>query len=418
MLSQILVLIALLVLSAFFSGSETSLVSVTNSKVSELVSKGIKNAKLLQKLKKDPHKLLITVLIGSNVANTGASALAAVVLTDVFGSSGVGIATGIMSFMILIFTDMTPKSFAHQHASTIALVVARPIYLFQLILFPFVWFCEKIVVLFNKLMGSKKVYSVTEGELVAMLKIGAEEGAIEKHEREFIENVLEFNDIEVSEVMTPRVAIEAVDSETTIQDAVEFVKKHPHSRIPVYKENVDNIIGLISVKDLLKSYDEYSPRKRLKTLKLIHPIEVPTSKKIYKLFREFQRKHVHMAIVIDEFGGTAGIVTLEDILEEIVGEIADEFDTAEIPIEVINDKTIIAKGDMTIEDINDFFKIKFAQNEHDTINTFLVEHLHRFPREGEIVKLPRAKILILKMKKKMVDKVKITKVEPKDVRGA
>ena len=414
MQTQLSILFGLVILSAIFSGSETALISLSQSKVDELVAKKVRNSALLKKLKNDPHELLITVLIGNNIVNIGASAYAAIVFTDIFGSSGVGIATAIMTFFILVFGEITPKSFAHQHAVGFALFMTKPIYVLQLILFPFVWVFGKIVDLVNFTFGTKKSFTVTEGELVAMLKIGAQEGSIEKNEKELIENVLEFNDIKVEEVMTPRVAIEAIDSEMTIQEAVDFVIKHTHSRIPVYKGSIDNIVGIISIKELLKYFDECSPKKKIKSLKLSLPLEVPFSKKIHKLFREFQRKHVHMAIVIDEYGGTAGLVTLEDLLEEIVGEIVDEFDVHESPIEIVDNNNIIVSGATLIEDINDFFKIKFGKNERDTINGFITEHLNRFPREGELVKFPNTKVLILKMGKNVIEKVKITKIKRRD----
>lgn len=412
MSSQFLVLAALVILSAFFSASETALISLRPSKVSELVAKMAANSGILKKLKEDPHKLLITILVGNNVVNISASAYAAVVFTRLFGDSGVGIATGIMTFMILVFGEILPKSFAHQHSASISLLVARPIYFLQTILYPIVWFFKEVVIVANRIFGTKKSSTITEGELVAMLKIGTREGTINKQEQEFIENVLEFNDIEVGEIMTPRVGIGALESATTLDDAVDFAIRHSHSRIPVYRKTIDNIIGVINIKELLKFYDEHPHNRKLEELKLTMPLEAPMSKKIDKLFREFQRKHLHMAIVIDEHGGTAGLVTMEDLLEEIVGEIVDEFDPSEHPIEIIDSNNIIATGATLIEDVNDFFKMKFAANEHDTINTFLLEHLHRFPREGEMIELERAKVLVVKMKKKVVDKVKITKIEP------
>jgi CBS domain containing-hemolysin-like protein len=407
MYSQFLLLAVLIVFSSIFSGSETALVSINNSKVDELVAQKVKNSKYLKKLKKDPHRLLITVLIGNNVVNIAASAYAAVLFTELLGSSGVGIATGVMTFFILIFGEITPKSFAHQHSVGVSLFMAKPIYFFQIFLFPAVWLFDKIVNSVNKVFGTKKAFTVTEGEIVAMLKIGAQEGSIEKHEREFIENILEFNDIEVEEVMTPRVNIDAIDVEMTIQEAVDFAIKHSHSRLPVYQNDIDNIIGVISIKELLRFYDELNANKKLKNLDLSTPMQVPLSKKINKLFRDFQRNHVHIAIVIDEYGGTAGIVTIEDLLEEIVGEIVDETDPHEKLIEVVNKNTIIVSGSTIVEDVNDFFRIKFADNEHDLVNTVLVDHLHRFPREGEVIDFPRVKVHILQMEDNLVTKVDI-----------
>lgn len=406
MLTEILILLGLIVLSGLFSGSETALVSLTPSKVDELVSQKVKNSKLLRKLKADPHKLLITVLIGNNIVNIGASAYAAVIFTNAFGSSGVGIATGIMTFLILIFGEITPKAYAHQHAAGVSLFVAKPVYALRVILFPLVWFFEKVVDGVNLLLGSKDRVTVTEGEIVAMLKIGAQEGAIEKQERELIENVLEFNDIEVEEVMTPRVRIDALDVLMSIQEAVDFAIKHTHSRLPVYDNNLDNIVGILSIKQLLVLYDECNVNKKLKNVEMPPPLEVPVSKKINKLFREFQRKHQHIAVVIDEYGGTAGLVTMEDLLEEIVGEIVDESDIVESPLEVINKNTVIVSGSTLLEDINDFFRINVGKNERDSVNTFILDHLHRFPREGEVLEFPRVRATIVHMEDNVVKKVR------------
>lgn len=410
MYSQILTLVFLIILSAIFSGSETALVSLTKSKVDELVEEKTRNSKVLKKLKSDPHKLLITILIGNNIVNIGASAYAAVLFSDLFGSNAIGIATGVMTFFILVFGEITPKSYAHSHSEGVSLFMARPIYYLQIVLFPFVWVFDKIVAFTNYAFGSESKYSVTEGEIVAMLKIGAQEGSIQKQEKELIENVLEFNDIEVEEVMTPRVAIEAVDSNMTIKEAVAFAIKHSHSRLPVYKNDVDNIIGIISIKELLKYSDEGSNNKKIEKLKLVPPLQVPLSKKIDKLFREFQRRHQHIAVVIDDHGGTAGLVTMEDLLEEIVGEIVDENDVAEKPIEIINGNAILTIGSALVEDVNDFFRIKLDANDRDTINTMITDYLHRFPREGEIIKFRRVKIKVLEVGKNVVKKVKITKI--------
>ncbi|MBD3360472.1 DUF21 domain-containing protein [Candidatus Peregrinibacteria bacterium] len=413
MYQKILTLFLLILLSAIFSGSETALVSVTKSKVDELVNNKTRNSKLLQKMKKDPHKLLITILIGNNLVNIGASAYAAVIFTEIFASSGIGIATGVMTFFILVFGEITPKSFAYQHAVGFSLFMAKPIYFLQILFFPLVWFFDKIVKLANIFFGRKQPATVTEGEIVAMLKIGAKEGTIEKEEKELIENVLEFNDIKVGDVMTPRVVIEALDSEMTLKDAVDFAIKHTHSRLPVYEDDLDNIIGIISIRELLRDAEKYPSNKKLRNLKLNSPLEIPLSKKINKLFSEFQRKHQHIAIVIDEHGGTAGLVTMEDLLEEIVGEIVDETDVAEKPIDIVDPKTIIVKGNVLVEDINDFFHSKIWGDERSTINTVINNYLNRFPREGELVNFSMARVEILKMEKNAIKKAKIKKKKRK-----
>ncbi|MBP7671011.1 HlyC/CorC family transporter [Candidatus Gracilibacteria bacterium] len=406
---DILLLVGMVLFSAIFSCSETAFLSVSQSKVDELVSEKRRNAKLLKSMKENPNKTLITVLIANNLINIAASAYATVIFSEMFGSSGVGVATGVMTFLILVFGEITPKAFAHEHSAAISLALVRPLYLLQLILFPVVWFFEKMVQWITALAGGKKGYTVTEGELMAMLNIGANEGAIEKQEKELIENILEFNDIEVDEVMTPRVEIDALDCEMTLNEAVDFALAHSHSRLPIYEGNLDKIVGMISIKDLLKAYHLSSTTKKIKNLNFAVPMEVPMSKKINKLFREFQKKHVHIAIVIDEYGGTAGLVTLEDLLEEIVGEIQDEHDFSEVPMEVVDYDNIIVYGDTELEVVNDFFQVDFWEEEHDTVNSAITDHLHRFPRVGEVVDFPHGTVKILKMKKNVVTKVQITR---------
>lgn len=411
--SQVLILALLVAISAFTSGSEIALVSLSKSKVDSLVSKRVRNAKLLQKIKSNPNKFLVTILIANNVVNIGAGAYASMIFTQLFGNEGVGIATGVMTFIILVFGEVTPKAFCQQNAEKVALWLSKPTYVLEILMFPFAWFFESLIRITNRISGGKKGNTVTEGELVAMLRIGIQEGTIEKQEKELIENVLEFNDIQVRDVMTPRVSIEALDCETSIQDAVDFAVKHSHTRIPVYKKSVDHVVGMISIKELLSYFDKYPPNKKIKSIKLMMPLEVPLTKKINTLFREFQKKHIHMAIVIDEFGGTAGLATLEDLLEEIMGEIEDEFDTVEAPIHVLDEYNLMAKGSTLIEDINDAFRLEFWPNNRDTINNMLVEYLHRFPREGEIVRFPYGKVLVVRTKKNMVHRVKITKFKKK-----
>ncbi len=416
MYTNLFILIGLILLSGVFSGSETALISISDSKVDELVSKRVRNSKILKRLKKDPHKLLITILIGNNVVNIFAAAFAAVIFTEMFGSSGVGIATAVMTFFILVFGEITPKSFSHQHAVGVSLLMARPVLIMMFILYPFVWFFGIVVSFVNYMVGAKSQQTITEGEIVAMLKIGAKEGAIERQERELIENVLEFNDIEVEAVMTPRVVIEALDNKMTLGEAIEYAIKHSHSRLPVFDGSIDNIIGFISIKELLKYSDKHAYSKKLKNIELNHVLQVPYSKKINMLFKEFQRKHIHLAVVIDEHGGTAGLVTMEDLLEEIVGEIVDESDVAEKPIEIVNPNTIIVKGSTLMEDINDVFKIQFGKDEHDTLNSFVVDHLHRFPREGEVIKFTHGRVTVLDMKKNLIKKAKIQKIRKKTVK--
>lgn len=248
MFDQILLLCVLLILSAIFSGAEIAFMSIPPSKVKELFSKKISGAATLKKLKEKPHRLLITILIGNNLVNIGASAYAAVTLMNVFGSNSAGIATGIMTFLILVFGEITPKSYAHGHAVNIALALSRPMVFLGYVLWPLIVFFEFISSIINRVLGQKKDILVTEDELIAMVKLGAEEGAINNEERMFIENILSFNDIVVKDIMVPRVDIEALEENATLAHAAKLVEESGHSRIPVYRKDIDHIIGVVNVK--------------------------------------------------------------------------------------------------------------------------------------------------------------------------
>ena len=413
MLHQIVILAVLLFLSALFSGSESAFMAVPPSKVKELYTKRKPGARTLKRLKDNPHRLLITILVGNNIVNISASAYMAVILTNHFGDSSIGITTGVMTFLILVFGEITPKSFAHSHAAGIALALAKPFLLLEYVLFPVIILFEWMVKLMNWISGSKTNVTVSEDELMAMVRLGAEEGAIEKQEREFIENILEFNDITVKEVMVPRVEIHALNEEMTLEDAAKLVEEHGFSRIPIYRGDLDHIVGILNIKDLFRYIQRFKKNKKIKSLKFDPIIKVPFSKRINVLFKEFQKRHIHIATVIDEYGGTAGIATMEDLIEEIVGEIADEFDEEETPIEVVNDNTLIVQGDVHLYEINELFQEKVFGSQKGSINSFILKKLGRFPKNREVIKLPDVKICVRSIGENVVESVKIERIKRK-----
>lgn len=328
MIFKILFLSILLVLSAIFSASEIAIVSITPSKVRELITKKRRGAKSVEFLKKHPQKFLITILIGNNLVNTGAAVFATVLFTELFGSDGAGIAVGVVTFLILVFGEITPKSIAHRYSTSFSLFIAPFIIVLEKIFLPFIWLLEKFLYSFMKLTGSKGHPNImTEDEIKAMISLGAEEGALEKHEQEFIENILEFNDIQVKEVMTLRHDIKALPLDTSVGKAAKYVAKHMHSRFPVYKDNLDTIVGILGVKEILEALSKSMDHAELSAIHLLPVLRTPETRKIHHLFKDFQRKRVHMAVVTHENGSTAGVVTMENLLEEIVGEIEDEYDT-------------------------------------------------------------------------------------------
>lgn len=407
---QFLVLFFLIILSAFFSASETALVAIHPSKIRELIAKKRKGAVSIEKLKNQPQKLLITLLIGNNIVNILATVYATVIFTEVFGSTGVGIAAGVMTFFLLIFGEIMPKILAHRFHVSFSLFFARLILLLETLFLPLIWFLEIIVAMFSKLVGDRATsYSLTEDELRAMVSLGAEQGSIEKQEQEFIENVLEFNDIQVEEVMTPRPDIQAFDVETTVNEAAKFMSKNTHSRIPVYDGTLDNIVGILSVKELLQQLAKENLDAPLNTIELFPVYHVPTTKKINQLFKEFQKKHLHMAIVVDEHGSVDGLVTLEDLLEEIVGEIVDEYDREEQLIKKIDSKTYLILGKTPIYDVAQILKIPFGNiPDYKPISFLILEHLRRFPKTGEVVRIGHCEFTVEKMIKKKIELLRAT----------
>lgn len=407
---QLLLLFFLILLSGLFSASEVAFISLTPAKVKALVSKKARFATYVQKLKAHPNRLLVTILVGNNVVNIGASVLATVLFTDLFGNSGIGIAMGVMTLFILVFGEITPKSFAYRHNEKFALLISPTFYALEFLLFPIVKPLEWLLhILMKPQTGKNKPPQITEEELKAMLTLGEKEGTIEAQEKELIENVLEFNDIAVREVMTPRTEISALPAETTIREAAHFITEHPHSRIPIYQDELDNIIGILSVKEIIEQTAHENLDSTLDKIELIHPIKVPSSRKINSLFREFQRKKSHMAVVIDEHGGTVGLVTLEDLLEEIVGEIIDEHDIEEELIKEINAKTFLVKGKTPLFEVNRALKMTFNAPDYKPISYLILEKLARFPETGETFTIQKIRFTIEEITNHKIELIKLEK---------
>lgn len=412
MVDEIIILVVLILFSAYFSASETSLVSLSQATVRDMLQKKKPGSKSVDFLKSHPHKLLITVLIGNNLVNIGASVYATLVFQNLLGSAALGIITGALTLFILIFGEIVPKSVATSYAKTLSCWFAPLLVLIYWLFTPAVWLFDHLVKAILFTFGQHKESNITEDELKAFVSIGAEEGAIEENEKELIENVLEFTDTKAREIMVPRVDIQALPETATVRSAAELVSLHHHSRIPVYRDSIDNVVGVLTVKTLLGHMHREEMDRPLLELELYKILKIPSSKKINALFNEFQKRRTHMAIVLDEHGGTAGLITLEDILEEIVGEIVDEFDEDEEEEFTLVGKTEIqATGKALIEDINDVLKIKIPCPEHKTISFFVMETLGRFPRQGEFIEGKNYEITVDEMINHTISKVTIVKVK-------
>ncbi len=393
MILNIVVLIVLLLFSGFFSGAETACMAVSRIQAQAMAKQKKKGSETLLLLKERPRRLIITILIGNNIVNIGASALATVIATDIFGHAGTGIAIGIMTFIILIFGEITPKSYATVHSKKIALRVAPIIMWLSMILSPLVFLFEYATTRIIKLFGStKKPQLFSETELRTLVEVGVQEKALEKIEKDFIEGVLEFNDIVVKEVMTPKKRMFALEEGTSVENALKEIDKREHSRVPIYRKTKNNIVGFLYMKDLLS----FVTKKKRKIEDVMRkPLFVNENAIISNVFKFFKKKHIHIAIVVDNTLDVKGMVTLEDLLEEIVGEILDETDISPELMKRINKKTVIIHADTEIDDLNKFFNITLPRTDRMQTVSELLETLKKKKwEEGTMVRYQDIKFII------------------------
>lgn len=382
-IQEIIILIVFLLLSGFFSSAETALFTISRAKAIHMAKGGSKVDFLIKKMKDDQHRLLSTILIGNTLVNIAASSLATAVMIKIFSENAVGIATGVMTFMILVFGEIMPKSVAAKNNIFIARLSIIPIFWISIFLYPII----KILDFIPRLTGRMKSAhpTVTEEELITIVEMGEEEGEIREEEKELIQNIFEFDDTRASEIMTPRGDMFAIDIEKTA-DLMNILKAG-FSRVPVYKGTIDNIIGTIHVSDLFRQQATCPGEINIEVI-LRKPYFIPENKTINTLLHQFKKRRHHMAIVIDEYGGVSGLITLEDVIEELVGDIEDETDQ-EIPdiVQTKNNEWII-QGGVSIYDANKAFDLNIEENgEYDTFSGFILEKIGRIPREKEKISL-------------------------------
>jgi putative hemolysin len=408
-------LLGFLILSAFFSGSETALFSLNKLQLKKMQKEesGWRVNSII-KLLNDPQKTLITILTGNMFVNIAASSLATYLAIKLFGNVGIGIAGGIMIFMILVFGEIVPKSLAISNAETIAKKIARPVEIISSFLFPLILFFKIIINVLYYFFGKKRVKEkkeITEEDLITLINVGKDEGVIEEEEKKMIRNIFEFGDTMVKEVMVPRVDMACIPSEAKLNSILRLIKKMGHSRIPVYKETIDNIIGVLYTKDLLVVYEQWYKSKEKFDLKKIirRAYFVPENKKIDDLLDIFQRDKIQIAIAIDEYGGTAGLVTMEDVVEEIVGEIIDEYDKETKLYEIIDNNTVIADGIISIDKINELLNIEIPENDFETLGGFIYDLMGRVPNKNETIEYKNIQITIEQVVKNRIIRVIIKK---------
>ena len=409
---EITALSVLIGLSGFFSGLEVALVGVRKSKVVQLFNEGKKGSKALHKLKMNPSWMMSSVNLGNNLVNVGASALATSVAIRLFGNDGLGIAVGVMTFLILVFGEITPKTYCNANSTKVALRYAPVLLVFSYVFYPVVKFFEIITRGVVKITGSSYTPPpITEEEIKGVIDQGLAEKALEKEEMELVHGALNFDDTVIRSVMTPRTKMFTLNAKMLLFEALPQINQSAHSRIPIFGDTRDDIVGFIHVRDVLK---ELEKDKDVVTLEQIarKPVFASQEKMVSSLLKEMKGRKTHMAIVVDEHGGVEGLVTLEDLLEEIVGEIEDETDLKrEKGYERIDQDTIITNGDIEIDVINEIFKTKIPEgDDYASLNGLLHERLQDIPQEGDKLELNDLKIIVEKVTKNIPQKIRIEKI--------
>ena len=411
---QLIAIIILLCLSAFFSSSETALTTVNQIRMRTLADNGDKRAARVLHVTGNPGKMLSAILIGNNIVNLSASSISTSLAIHLFGNTGAGIATGILTFLILIFGEVTPKTMATIKADSMSLTAAAPIGFLMKILTPVIFIINKLslglmFLLHVNIKDAQK--KMTEEELRTIVDVSQENGVIEHEERDMIHNLFDFDDAEAKEIMVPRIDMTFVQADATYQEVLDIFRQDMFTRLPVYEDSTDNVIGIINMKDFLLQNDtpEFSVRNLLR-----EPYFTYEHKNTADLFLEMRKSSISLAIVLDEYGVTAGLITLEDLLEEIVGEIRDEYDAdEEDDITRISDREFYVLGSANLNDVSEALSLHFTSDDYDTIGGYCLGLLDHLPEKNEIILTDNNILLrIDRMEKNRIERIYIRLPEP------
>ena len=417
---QLIAVIILLCLSAFFSSSETALTTVNQIRMRTLADNGDKRAARVLHVTGNPGKMLSAILIGNNIVNLSASSISTSLAIHLFGNTGAGIATGILTFLILIFGEVTPKTMATIKADSMSLTVAAPIGLLMKILTPVIFIINKLslglmFLLHVNIKDAQK--KMTEEELRTIVDVSQENGVIEHEERDMIHNLFDFGDAEAKEIMVPRIDMTFVQADATYQEVLDIFRQDMFTRLPVYEDSTDNVIGIINMKDFLLQNDtpEFSVRNLLR-----EPYFTYEHKNTADLFLEMRKSSISLAIVLDEYGVTAGLITLEDLLEEIVGEIRDDYDAdEEDDITRISDREFYVLGSANLNDVSEALSLHFTSDDYDTIGGYCLGLLDHLPEKNEIILTDNNILLrIDRMEKNRIERIYIRLPEPLEETGS
>ena len=412
---QLVILVLLLSASAFFSSAETALMTSNKLRIRNLAENGDKRAEKVLEITANTDKMLSAILIGNNIVNLSASALSTTLTLKVFGSSLVGVATGVLTFLILVFGEITPKNVASKNAEDMALKYIGIISLLVIVLTPAIYVVNKVagIVISLFIKNNDDNNTVTEDELRAMVEVSHEDGVIEKEEKKMIVNVVDFGDTVAGDIMLPRVDMVMVSVESSYEEILKIFREERYTRIPVYEESPDNVIGILNVKDflLIEDKENFSVKEHLR-----EPLYTYEYKKTSSLMVDMRKTGANIVIVLDEYGTTVGLITLEDMLEEIVGEIRDEFDAEEDEgITKISETEYLIDGSTNLDDVNDRIGLELSSDEYESIGGIIMEKLGRLPVEGEVITFDDIILTVKKMDHARIEKVGL-KLKPSSVK--
>lgn len=412
---QMLVIVVLLCLSAFFSSAETALTTVNKMRMRSLSESGNKAASRVLKITENPGKMLSTILVGNNIVNISASSLMTTLTIALFGNAAVGAATGILTLLILVFGEITPKTLSTLYAEKIALVYSGVIYWLMVIMTPVIFLVNQLstgVLLLLRVDPNKKREAITEEELRTIVQVSHEEGVIESEEKKMINNVFDFGESVAHDIMVPRIDMVFVDAEATYEELMEIFRKERFTRMPVYEGSTDNVIGIINMKDLIL-YDQDQPFSIRDYLR--QPHYTYEYKKISELMMEMRKTLNNIAIVLDEYGATAGLITLEDMLEEIVGEIRDEYDAdEEDEICMVSEDEYLVNGSTKLDDLNERLELQLESEDYDSIGGLVIGLLGHLPEAGEEVIYEHLRLAVDRVEKNRIDRVHLYRLDQED----
>ena len=411
----LLAFLVFLALSAFFSSAEAAFISLPKLRIRYLLESGVKRAERLAKLAEKPERFLAIVLLGNNLVNIAAATIGTIIAVSVFGLPwGPVIATAGVTVLVLVFGEVIPKTFGVHHSQRLSIIYAEPLRIMELCFYPLILALERIGLSLTRIVTvseeDKKL--ISEGEIRSAINVGESEGVVEEEEAKILQQVLEFTDRPVSKIMVPRTEIAWVEQGTKISDFLNLYTQEHYSRFPVYKDNTDNVIGLLNAKDVLLKLTDGPQSRNTFIDDLVRPAYfVPEGKHMGELLAEMRDGGHHAAIVVDEFGGIAGMVTLGQLTEEIVGDIHDELTDQERDFIVTGESTFQLDGGFRIEEANEELKLSLPVGDYETVAGFILGHLGRIPKQGEHFKYQNLKFVVTEMRGMKIEKVMVTKEE-------